>query len=124
MNASRTARLRIFLPIFLTVSLLGSTPTQSKTSPSTTSHVVQQIYLRVNQVGYPSRGSKIAIAMARESLPPTFEIVNLTTSQIVFTGNLKPVTGSWGEFRHHAQIDFSALQKEGRYFVRLVAMPA
>jgi endoglucanase len=89
--------------------------------PKANSQNIPQIYIRVNQIGYSSRGSKIAVAMARTSLPLTFDIINAVTNQAVFTGPLKPVSGSWGEFQTHAELNFSTLRKAGRYFVRLPA---
>jgi len=123
-NSTTNLRLnyRIFIRLSLTLSLAAiiCTPALPNIKRNANSQALEQIHIRVNQVGYPPRGPKIAIVMSRDSLPPTFQIVNVATNQTVFSGRLKPVAGSWGEFHHHAEVDFSTLQTEGRYFVRLV----
>ena len=103
------------ISLLLTLFTTFVTPVVPNSTPSSG----REIHIRVNQVGYPARGPKIAIAMGSESLPSTFAIVNSATNRTAFRGRLKPIAGSWGEFRTHAEIDFSPLQIEGRYFVRL-----
>ena len=77
-------------------------------------------HLRINQVGYPSHGPKLGIAMAAEPLPERFDVVEPATGRVVFTGNLRPVTGqSWGKFGHVAELDFSALRQPGQFRLRV-----
>jgi endoglucanase len=79
----------------------------------------QQIIIRTNQLGYLPADPKIAIAFARENLPQKFAVVNAVTHQSVFNGATRPIDGRWGEFDHHAELDFSALHKPGKYFVQI-----
>jgi hypothetical protein len=38
---------------------------------------------------------------------------------VVFKGKLKPINGSWGEFTHHAELDFTSFTSEGSYLIEV-----
>jgi hypothetical protein len=57
------------------------------------------------------------MVFAREALPNEFRILNTTTGAAVFKGKVTPVGGSWGQFEHHGELDFSALKVEGSYVI-------
>ncbi len=76
-------------------------------------------YIRFNQLGFAPPDIKTAIAFAREPLAQEFRLVNVTTGAVVFKGNVTPVTGSWGEFNHHAELDFTSFNSEGTYVIEL-----
>ncbi|HYE16495.1 MAG TPA: glycoside hydrolase family 9 protein [Pyrinomonadaceae bacterium] len=78
-----------------------------------------RVFVRVNQVGYLTSGAKVAVAFAREPLPEGFTVVDAATGKTVFEGAARQVHGSWGEFAHHAELDFSPLKRPGRFFVRV-----
>ena len=78
----------------------------------------EQIYIRVNQVGYDLRDVKTGVAFSRVALPSKFEVVDVATGQIVFEDAAKLVRGRWGEFDYHAELDFTPLKKPGRYTLR------
>lgn len=78
-----------------------------------------EIFIRVNQVGYQPSGPKIAMTFSRQRLPHTFSIVESKSDQVVFDGALKPVEGKWAEFDQHAEIDFTAFTRPGRYVIRV-----
>ncbi|HEX5471582.1 MAG TPA: glycoside hydrolase family 9 protein, partial [Lacipirellulaceae bacterium] len=80
---------------------------------------IDSAYIRVNQIGYGPADVKVAVAMGRGELPPTFEVVDATTRRSAFEGNSRPIEQAWGQFPHHAELDFSALNKPGEYFVRI-----
>ena len=80
----------------------------------------QQVYVRVNQLGFRPRDVKVAIAFARLPLPRTFLLVNAKTKEVAFTGRTTSISGVWGQFDHHGELNFTALQKPGLYFIQLV----
>jgi endoglucanase len=80
-----------------------------------------EVYVRVNQVGYQTADTKIAIAFARVAMPGKFNLIDAGNSQVVFEGNALAVSGRWGQFQHHAELDFSAFKTPGRYYVRFGA---
>jgi endoglucanase len=84
-----------------------------------TANAADDAFVRVNQVGYGPADVKVAIAMGREALPQRFQVVDATTGRTVFEGESRPVEQAWGEFPHHAELDFSKLDKPGEYFIRV-----
>src|SRR6266542_1378682 len=110
-------RLRFYLlllTVFLFFSLLSHAP---KTAVAVNS--LQQTFIRVNQLGYRPADPKSAIALGHEPLPQKFVVIDAVTGRIVFEGVAKPVSGRWGQFDYHADLDFSPLQRSGKYSVRL-----
>ena len=77
------------------------------------------LFIRVNETGYRPHEIKTAVAFSRDALPADFLIVNATSGAVVFTGKTVPINGSWGEFRHHCELDFSQLRTEGSYLIKL-----
>jgi hypothetical protein len=77
-------------------------------------------YIRFSQVGYPPSGVKSAIAFSTEPLQGSFHLIEAATGQDVFEGKLVDSKAQvWGKFSHHAELDFSAYRKPGRYFLKL-----
>ena len=111
------AKFRLLAAILLFLSLFATAflPTAA------TSLAEEEIYVRINQAGYLPADLKIAHAQARAPLPETFSVVNRATAQIAFVGPAKIIDGRWGQFDHHAELDFSALNKPGIYVIRIGA---
>jgi hypothetical protein len=78
-----------------------------------------QPYIRINQLGFAPDSPKSAIVFSGAPLPTDFRIVNATNSAIVFKGQVRPVTGAWGEFDHHAELDFSSFTSTGAYLIEI-----
>ena len=76
-------------------------------------------YVRVNQAGYAPSAVKVAIAMGRSDMPPKFQVIDAATQAVVLEGESRPIDQKWGEFGHHAELDFSAVGKPGTFFVQL-----
>jgi hypothetical protein len=76
-------------------------------------------HIRLNQLGYLPADIKNAVALGHGPLPTKFQVVNTTTGSIAFEGDSKPIPEHWGQFSHHAELDFSALDKTGEYMIRL-----
>jgi endoglucanase len=88
-------------------------------SVSASRAAADDVYVRVNQLGYRPGDVKVAVAMARTELPAKFQVVDATTQKAIFEGTVRVVDETWGKFDHHAHLDFSKLDKEGEYFVHL-----
>lgn len=81
-----------------------------------------QTYIRGNQAGYHPSEVKSAIAFSTTPLEGSFLLIDAVTHQKVFEGKLdRPNVQIWGDFRYHAELDFSPYRKEGRYYLRLAA---
>ncbi|HEV8368898.1 MAG TPA: glycoside hydrolase family 9 protein [Pyrinomonadaceae bacterium] len=74
-------------------------------------------YVRMNQIGYEPNGLKIALAFSNEALPDQFAVIDATTEETVFRARVTTTTGAWGGFRHHAELNFSSLARQGRFFI-------
>ena len=103
-------------PLLLSIvlpALLGNFSRISEGLPSE-----QKIFVRINQLGFHPRDVKSAVAFAREPLPHEFSVIDLATRRTVFNGSARTIAGRWGQFDYHAELNFSAWQKPGKYFVR------
>src|SRR5690242_3059645 len=78
-----------------------------------------QTYVRVNQIGYEPTAPKIAIALSKDALPEQFTIKEGLNEATLFTGKLTLVSGEWGQFAHHAELNFTSFQTEGRFFIQV-----
>lgn len=80
----------------------------------------EQLFIRANQVGYEIKDAKTAVAFSQSPVPKTFSVVNQATGKSLFNGAAKPIAGvTWGQFTNHFELDFSALEKPGRYVIRI-----
>jgi hypothetical protein len=79
----------------------------------------QQLYIRVNQIGFTLAGSKTAVVFGTEPLPAEFRIVNAESGAQVFKGTVDPLAGRWGQFARHGELDFTRLAVEGRYLIEV-----
>ena len=79
-----------------------------------------EIYIRINQVGYPVAGAKSAMAFSSAPLAGSFYVIPAGEQQGVFEGELtRPDSQGWGDFRYHAELDFTAFRRPGQYFLKL-----
>jgi endoglucanase len=80
--------------------------------------------VRVNQVGYPPRGAKVAFAM----LPRAVRSVSFTVigrRGVVYRGRSADDVGPWNvRYRAVYELDFSALRRPGRYEIRISGVPS
>ena len=76
-------------------------------------------YVRINQVGYRPGDVKIAIALGSAELPGAFQILDAATQAVVFEGRSHLMAEKWGEFTHHAELDFSTFNQSGAFKVRI-----
>jgi hypothetical protein len=82
----------------------------------------EEIFIRANQVGYPTRDPKVALAFSHTALPGNFSVVAATTGAVRFTNVTRGIaTAAWGQFTNHVELDFSALTQPGRYVLKLGA---
>jgi hypothetical protein len=80
----------------------------------------QDCFIRANQLGYRSQDTKIAIAFGKTPLPSAFALVTAEVEKFAFEGKSQPILGvTWGQFEHHAELDFSSFKRPGRYRVRI-----
>ena len=78
-----------------------------------------QEFLRVNQAGYLPHDTKIAVAFGSSALAGAFTVCDAATGAAVWSGPATALSGaSWGAFTRFAELNFSAFDKSGRFFLR------
>jgi hypothetical protein len=79
--------------------------------------------LRLNQVGYLPKESKLALALTNEDLSgKTFQLSS--GNEAVFTGSVGKDRGVYGQFAHLYELDFSQVIEPGTYSLRFMGMAA
>ena len=81
----------------------------------------QQLYIRVNQLGFTPGSAKTAVIFGREPLPSEFRIVNAESGAQIFKGKVEPLAGAWGQFARTGLLNFTRVAGEGRYFIEVGA---
>lgn len=69
--------------------------------------------LLVNQVGYVPASGKTFVT--KGLLTGKFDVINLETQKVVYSGNMKPAKGDFGEY---STGDFSTITTEGHYYIK------
>jgi len=86
--------------------------------------VYSQANIYINQIGFDSRGPKIAVIGADSPLPPKvkFTVVNISTHKTEFTGMLdaQQKVKDWFPDKFFYQADFSKISKAGKYKLEVV----
>src|SRR4029453_13952373 len=78
------------------------------------------VYFRASQVGYRPMDVKVGVAFAKAALPTTFVVVDESSGATVHEGTVPALPGErWGRFPHHADLDFTAVSRPGRYRLQL-----
>lgn len=78
----------------------------------------EDVFIRVNQLGFAPGSNKPAVALSYAALPTKFAIVDASTEKLAFEASSRVVPGKWGMFPFLGELDFSALKQPGRYYVR------
>ena len=114
----------IVLSLVLAGLLAAACETAPPPAPSPESTAVDSnaVHLRVNLVGYLPDDAKVAIAFSHRPVEGAFALVDAETQQPVHEAPVRPSAAEgWGTFAHYYELDFSAVEASGRYYVRLEA---
>ncbi|CAH0207859.1 Endoglucanase D [Pedobacter sp. Bi27] len=80
---------------------------------------IQQSWIRINLLGYPTGGIKVAVwASKTGEIPTQFEIIEKETNKIVYTSTNIKNFGSYGPFSQTARLNFSDFKSTGRFYLR------
>ena len=78
----------------------------------------QQVYLRINQLGYQPTEQKVALAFSQESVSAEFYLKNTQTDAVLYQGMPTPSPApTWGAFNHYYEFDFSEIKEIGNYYL-------
>src|SRR5688572_135049 len=71
-------------------------------------------WIRINQLGYPSDGVKVAVLASKVKLNSgTFELIDANTSKSVYKNKSGNDFGAYGPFVATFRLDFSSFKKPG-----------
>lgn len=88
--------------------------------PGAATSRADEIVVRASQVGYEPKDSKVALASSKTPVPAEFAVVAADTGAMALAGKATPLPGEhWGAFDHMYEIDFTPLERPGRYVVNL-----
>lgn len=76
------------------------------------------VHIRINQLGYLSEDSKVAIIFGDKPIRESFQLIDHNTAEVV--GEFKAQRlrkDNWGGFEY-SEVDFSQIQKSGSYFLK------
>jgi peptidoglycan/xylan/chitin deacetylase (PgdA/CDA1 family) len=80
----------------------------------------QTSWIRINQLGYPTQSTKVAVWCSKQNNKiEMFEVVNATTQKADFTNKAGKAFGAYGPFTETYRLDFSSFTKPGKYFLRV-----
>lgn len=76
-------------------------------------------WIRINQLGYGARGTKVAVLGSKALMQINkFEIVDAATKKVVFSAAPGKSFGRYGPFEDTYRLDFTSFKKTGRYMLR------
>src|ERR1044071_800952 len=84
------------------------------------STAAQSTYVRINQAGFAVTDTKAAIVMSRQPIESKFSITD-SSGKTVYTGQPTAIpTSEWnGQFPYLYRLEFTALQRDGKYTISL-----
>jgi len=83
-----------------------------------TGNIHAQQWVRINQLGYNCKGTKIAVWASKDTvLPATFKLADAATDRIIFTGKTGKAYGAYGPFTQTLRLQFSGFIQPGRYYI-------
>lgn len=80
---------------------------------------IQQSWIRINLLGYPTESIKVAVwASKTGELPAKFEIITKETNQVVYTSTNIKSFSHYGPFSQTARLNFSDFKSKGSFYLR------
>lgn len=78
-----------------------------------------QSWIRINQLGYTPSGIKVAVWCSKSvSILKSFQLVDATTKEFVFSGKAGKPFGAYGSFTQSYRLNFSSFNKPGKYYLQ------
>lgn len=75
-------------------------------------------WIRINQLGYPTKGIKTAVWCSKKEKITNFELVDADTKKTVYKHAAGKAFGAYGPFTESYRLEFSSFVKPGKYFLR------
>ncbi len=76
-------------------------------------------WIRINQIGYRTDDIKVAVLVSKKNLEPeSFELIDYLTDEVMLSSENISAYGEYGPFQSTFRLNFSALKKQGKYYIR------
>ncbi|MCK5033335.1 MAG: glycoside hydrolase family 9 protein, partial [Calditrichia bacterium] len=76
-------------------------------------------WIRINQLGYLPNSVKVAVLVSKTDFSfDEFEIKNAQSNEVIFVSKEIEIKNAYGPFTSTYRLDFSELQKQGKYYVK------
>lgn len=86
-------------------------------------HAQSGAAIRINQLGYPTNGIKVAVLGSKDAQTYTyFELIDALTRKPVFKSTAGKSFGRYGPFANTYRLNFSAFKRKGKYFLKAGAV--
>lgn len=80
-------------------------------------------WVRINQLGYFTKGIKVAVWVTKTDLIPSdFQLIDAKTNKVVFTASVGKLYGDFGPFKHALRLNFSTIKAQGTYYIKCGAV--
>jgi hypothetical protein len=79
-------------------------------------------WIRINQLGYLPRATKVAVLMSNEDIRvSTFDVIDAFSGKVIFHSNVGEVkaTGALGNMKATYRLNFSRLTRQGSYYIKV-----
>lgn len=79
-------------------------------------------WIRINQLGYLPRATKVAVLMSNDDIKvSTFDVIDVFSGKVVFHSNTDEVkaTGALGNMKTTYRLNFSRLTRQGSYYIKV-----
>lgn len=77
-------------------------------------------WIRINQLGYPTRGGKVAVWGSKENETITaFELVDAKTGKVAYRYSAGKAFGAYGPFMQTYRLKFTDFTRAGTYYLRV-----
>jgi len=100
---------RVIIALFIIAGLTGmKNPGQLE----------ERAWIRINQLGYTPRGTKVAVWCSKDSLAiKQWKLIDAITKKEVAKGSAGKPFGKYGPFAQTYRLNFTTFSKPGRYFI-------
>lgn len=78
------------------------------------------VYIRINQIGYLSTDTKVAIVFSNKPVKGKFEVADKKSGSVLFAGKITASkTPGYDSHKYYYELDFSTLNQEGEFEIRI-----
>ncbi len=79
----------------------------------------QTSWIRINQLGYFTNGTKVAIWAGKDdSAPHDFQLIDVKSAKVIFSASSGKLYGAYGPFKQVLRLNFTTVKTPGLYYIK------